>query len=83
MVCVLLILIDLFRYNLLHAPDLPVREHDLDAVRMKAAVGEDAHHDAVGQFTRALIGFLHDAKRCADRNIGSILAIHIVKSSFQ
>ena len=47
----------LFRYNLLHAPDLPVREHDLDAVRMKAAVGENAHHDAVRQFARTLVGF--------------------------
>jgi len=64
------------RKNFLHAPDLPVGEAHLDAVRVKFRVGQQVFDDADGLFAGALVLFEDDRDAQSGANIISVFSVH-------
>ena len=62
--------------NLPHPANLAVRQHDLDTMRVEAALCEQPLYNALSQLTRALVCLQHDFDPRADLRIGSVLSVH-------
>ena len=63
--------------NRLHASNLTIFEHDLDAVRMDGTACQYACDDAFGQFAAALILFFDDLHAQPDLNLITLGNRHI------
>jgi len=69
---------DPLTYDLLDPPDLPIRQSDLDAVRVGERIGQDIFDDPFNKFTAGLVLFAHDAYAQPGMDIFSQCAVHMV-----
>jgi len=60
--------------DLLHAPDQPALQADLDAVWVRGRIGQDRLDDALGQLSAGLILFLNNADAQSGFDVRAALA---------
>jgi hypothetical protein len=66
----------------LHPADLPIRQPNLDAVRVACRFCQDVFDNAPGQLAGALIRFQHDFNIHAGLYVRTVSSIHQIDSLF-